>query len=175
VIGTPGDRPDQLGFIAGVIAAMVSPDWRAGVISLSDTIDGRSARTGFLNGVNFFCGLCLPIHPPVYEYPLYFELPSAPGRVAKPPIIWSTITETVYVYPVRGMKPCWPSAGAGVISSAAGNLLAVASNWVVSTDTDPLPLIQELVGSFLNGRLPEGEKLSVPYSITHQSRDIYSR
>jgi len=179
VIGTSGDRPDQLGFIAGVIAAMVSPDWRTGVISLSDTVDGRSARTGFLNGVNFFCGLCLPIHPPVYDYPLYFELPSTASTAE-----WQEAAnymvdhyaETVYVYPGAGdeaMLAILAGAGVNIISSGEPPE-AVASNWVVSLDTDPLPLIQELVGGFLNGSLPEGEQLSVPIQFTHINPELFT-
>jgi basic membrane lipoprotein Med (substrate-binding protein (PBP1-ABC) superfamily) len=56
-ISTQGGRPDQQGFIAGEITAMLSEDWRVGAISLSDTTEGRSARSGFVNGVVYFCGL----------------------------------------------------------------------------------------------------------------------
>src|SRR4030065_2030501 len=69
LIGVEGGRPDQHGFIAGVIAAMLSADWRVGAISLADSAEGRSARSGFLNGVEYFCGLFCPPPPPPSQYP----------------------------------------------------------------------------------------------------------
>ena len=157
MIGAAGDRPDQQGFIAGVIAAMLAPDWRAGVISLSDTVDGRSARTGFLNGVVYFCGLCRPIHPPFYEYPLYFELPlsatTAEWQEAANYMV-DHYAQAVYVYPGAGdeaMLSTLAAAGVSIISSGEPPD-AASENWVVSLTTDPFSLILEQVEGLLNGR-----------------------
>jgi len=170
-IGADGDRTDQQGFIAGVIAAMLSDDWRVGVISLSDTLEGRSARTGFLNGVVYFCGLCRPAHPPFYEYPLYFELPSTAS-----PAEWQEAANymvdhaaaTVYVYPGAGnesMLSILANAKVNIISSGEPPQ-AARSSWVVSLTTDPLPLIQNQVKGLLDGSLSAGQSLVVPIQFT---------
>lgn len=59
-----GDYLQNQAFLAGYIAAIITPDWRAGIL---DT--GPAARTAFLNGVRYFCGLCKPAYPPFINYP----------------------------------------------------------------------------------------------------------
>jgi len=170
-IGADGDRPDQQGFIAGAIAAMLSGDWRVGVISLSDTVEGRSARSGFLNGVVYFCGLCRPAHPPFYKYPLYIELPSTSSTLE-----WQEAANymvdhaaaTVYVYPGAGdesMLSILATANVNIISSGEPPQ-AARSSWVVSLTTDPLPLIQSQVKGLLDGSLSGGQSLVVPIQFT---------
>jgi len=178
-IGANGDRADQQGFIAGVIAAMLSADWRVGVISLSDTIDGHAARTGFLNGVVYFCGLCRPAHPPFYEYPLYIELPSTASTVE-----WQEAANymvdhqaaTVYVYPGAGdesMLSILATAKVNIISSGDPPQ-AAHSSWVVSLTTDPLPLIQSQVEGLLDGSLSGGQSLVVPVQFTQTNQTLFT-
>jgi hypothetical protein len=179
VLGPAGDRPDQQGFIAGVIAAMLAPDWRVGVISLSDTIDGRSARTGFLNGVEYYCGLCRPLHSPFYEYPLYYELPltatTAEWQEAANYMV-DRYVQTVYVYPGAGdesMLSTLAAAGVNIISSGEPPQ-AASENWVVSLTTDPLPLIQNLVSGLLNGDISSGQSFSVPIEFTNINPALFT-
>ncbi len=178
-IGADGDRADQQGFIAGVIAAMLSDDWRVGVISLSDTVEGRTTRTGFLNGVIYFCGLCRPAHPPFYEYPLYIELPSTASTAE-----WQEAANymvdhaavTVYVYPGTGdesMLSILATARVNIISSGDPPQ-AARSSWVVSLTTDPFPLIQSQVEGLLDGSLTGGQSLVVPIQFTHTNMALFT-
>jgi hypothetical protein len=77
VIDNQSIADGEVGFLAGYLAAVVSPEWRMGTISVSDTPEGQSQRQGFLNGAVFFCGLCRQIYPPFLNYPLYGEAPAA--------------------------------------------------------------------------------------------------
>ena len=172
-IAGEGARPDQQGFIAGVIAAMLSADWRVGVISLSDTAEGRAARTGFLNGVVYFCGLCRPAHPPFYEYPLYIELAStattAEWQEAANYMVDHDV-QTVYVYPQAGDESMLSILAAGKLNiiSSGEPPQTLRSSWVVSLSTDPLSLIQSQVEGLLNGSITSGgQSLVVPIQFTH--------
>jgi hypothetical protein len=174
-----GERLDQQGFIAGVIAAMLSDDWRVGVISLTDTVDGRAARSGFLNGAVYFCGLCRPAHPPFYEYPTYFELPStatsAEWQEAANYMV-DHYVQTVYVYPGAGdesMLTILADAKMNIISS--GDLPGAApSGWVVTLATDPLPLIKSQVAGLLDGSLSGGHSLPVPITFIQVNPAIFT-
>jgi hypothetical protein len=178
-IGGEAGRPDQQGFIAGVIAAMLSADWRVGVISLSDTIDGRAARTGFLNGVVFFCGLCRPAHPPFYEYPLYIELPSTATSVE-----WQEAANymvdhdalTVYVYPQSGDEAMLSILAAGKVNIISSGEIpqAALSSWVVSLTTDPMSLIHNQVVGLLDGSISTGQSLVVPIQFTQINPLLFS-
>lgn len=178
-IGAQASRPDQQGFIAGVIAAMLSADWRVGVISLSDTVEGKAARTGFLNGVVYFCGLCRPAHPPFYAYPLIYELPSTATTVE-----WQEAAnymvdhevQTVYVYPKAGdeaMLSILANAKVNIISSGEPPQSA-QSSWVVSLTTDPLALIQSQVEGLLNGSITGGQSLVVPIQFTYINPALFT-
>jgi len=58
-------------FLAGYLAALVTQDWRTGVVAADQAV-----IDAFTNGVAYFCGLCRPVYPPFYEYPRYVLLPS---------------------------------------------------------------------------------------------------
>jgi hypothetical protein len=172
LLDTAGTRPDRQGFLAGSVAAMLAPDWRVGMISLSDTVEGRSARTGFLNGVEYFCGLCRPLHPPYYEYPLYIELPSTATTAE-----WQEAANymvdhyalVVYVYPDAGdeaMLAILANAGVQIIGSGSPPQAAQES-WALSIDTDPFPLILGHVEALLDGSLPGGQSLGTPIQFSH--------
>jgi hypothetical protein len=179
ILDTATTRPDQQGFIAGAVAAMIAPDWRVGVISNSDTTEGRSARTGFLNGVEYICGLCRQLHPPYYEYPLYFELPvtstSTEWQEAANYMV-DHFAQTVYVFPGAGdenMLTVLANASVSIISSGEPPA-AVASSWVVSLDADPLPLIKDTVQSLLDGNLPGGQVITVPLQFAHINPALFT-
>jgi hypothetical protein len=69
VIGPEGMRADKVAFLSGFISAMITPDWRAGVIGVGEDGEGHAAIRSFLNGAIYFCGLCRTLDPPFYDYP----------------------------------------------------------------------------------------------------------
>jgi hypothetical protein len=170
---------DQQGFIAGYIAAMLSDDWRVGVIGASDTIEGKSARTGFLNGVVYFCGLCRPAHPPFYEYPLYIELPAtatSPEWQEAANYMVDHYVQTVYIYPGDGdkaMLTILADAKINIISSGAFPEQAKPTG-VVSLTVDALPLIQNQVAGLLNGSLAGGQTITLPVQFTQINPTVFT-
>jgi hypothetical protein len=147
-IGADGERLDQQGFIAGYLSAMITPDWRVGVIGLSDREDTLAARQAFYTGVKFFCGLCRPSYSPFYEYPLYFELGADADTIA-----WRTAAdymiqravETVYIVPGAGDKDMLRYLANGGVKIIAGepSLPELSDNWVASLRFD-------LIASFID-------------------------
>jgi hypothetical protein len=159
MVGAQVARPDQQGFIAGYIAAMIDPEWRVGVISIGDSVQDRSTRTGFLNGVIFFCGLCTnPNFPPPYPgYPLYFELTnqatSSEWQAAANYMIDNSVS-TVYIAPGAGdeaMLSTLASAGINLMGSGVPPE-SIQANWVISVDTDPVAQVLRVVPQLLQGQ-----------------------
>ena len=102
LIGVGGIRPDQQGFLAGYLAAVITPNWRAGVISLSGDEASQAAQQGFINGAIFYCGLCRPAYPPFFQYPVYASFPAdsqLDARQAAADTLIANAVETVYVAP----------------------------------------------------------------------------
>ncbi len=178
-IGANGERPDQQGFVAGVIAAMLTDDWRVGVISLSDTVAGKAAGTGFLNGETYFCGLCRPAHPPFYEYPFYIELPSTASTAE-----WQAAANymvdhealTVYVYPGAGDEAMFAILGEAKVNIISGGEppQSAQSSWVVSLTTDPMALIKAEVAGLLEGSIKGGQALDVPIELTQINTSLFT-
>lgn len=177
LIGAGGVPPDQAGFMGGVIAAIITPDWRVGVISTSDTPGGVAARQGFVNGAIYFCGLCRPAYPPFYEYPVYVELPSGSS-----PSEWQTAADflieryvkTVYIYPEAGnesLRSYLAEKGVKLIGSEAPPA-GLEGSWVASLRPDPLPAVLESVPALLSGE----SSLNVPVAlqISDINPDLFS-
>ena len=108
LIGPKGFRFDQQGFMAGFIAAMITRDWRVGVIGLSDTQAGRGSLNGFINGAGYFCGTCIPVYPPYLYYPEHISLTQAEidlsWRLAVDALVQSAV-KTVYIPPEASNEP----------------------------------------------------------------------
>lgn len=122
VVGSQGFRPDQQAFLAGYLAAIITSDWRVGVITAADTPAGAAAREGFINGVVYFCGLCRPISPPFQPYPLAVTVAAGTGeagwRTAAEQLVAQAV-ETVYVAPALsapGLIGTLDAAGLRVIA-----------------------------------------------------------
>ncbi len=76
-IGPDGMGSDHVGFIAGVISAVVTPDWRVGAVSVLNSGEEQASNLAFQNGVKFYCGLCRQDYPPFHSYPLGVEASSS--------------------------------------------------------------------------------------------------
>lgn len=102
VIDTQEIDPGRVGFLAGYLAAVVTPEWRVGVVSTNDTSAGVAQRQGFINGAIFFCGLCRQTYPPFESYPMYVESPTASSPqewLAAGDILIDKVVQTVYIPP----------------------------------------------------------------------------
>jgi hypothetical protein len=175
LIGSAGSRPDQRGFLAGYLAAVISQDWRVGVISRGDTVEGNAARLGFINGVVFFCGLCRPTYPPFLQYPFYVELPDAASQVEQQAAVDQMVASAV--------KTVYVSSGAGDVSLlealAQANIDLIGSEspaeslrdqWIASIRLDQEAAIEKLWQDLLNGE--GGNQISAPITITDVNSQI---
>ena len=177
VIGAGGDRPDQQGFMAGYIAALVTPDWRVGVISAGDTGPGRAARQGFLNGAIFFCGLCRPAYPPFVQYPDYYEVPSTASQTDKQAAADYLIgqgVKTVYVYPAladEALLLYLAQAGVNLIGSGAPPA-SVQNNWIASIGVDWVSAVQEAWSNWSDGEAFGGGSSAL--TLSNQNPNLFS-
>ena len=76
VIGGTDDASFAAPFLSGYITAMLSQDYRTGMIAEKDAPGTPAIENAFYNGRGFYCGLCQPVAPPYYDYPLIVEMPA---------------------------------------------------------------------------------------------------
>jgi len=177
VVGAGGDRPDRQGFLAGYLAAVITRDWRVGVISPTDLDSGRSALQGFQNGLIFYCGLCRPAYPPYYQYPVFAEVTSSASleeQRAAADILIANAVESVYIYPGAGSEDLFDYlAQAGIkIIGGVEPPPHVLNQWVASIRVDWESAIREAWLMLIEGE--GGFSLEAPVTLTDRNENNFS-
>jgi hypothetical protein len=170
-------RPDYIGFLAGYLAAVVTPEWRVGTISVSDSTEGTDHRSGFLNGAVFFCGLCRQIYPPFFNYPLYSEAPAASSPQewlsAADTLIQSAV-ETAYIAPGAGDETLLE-----YLANAEINLIGTTppppglqERWIATITGDIQSAVHATWPNLIAGQ--GGASHAAPLTITNINPDLFS-
>lgn len=180
VIDLPPDRPDQLAFAAGYLAATITQDWRVAVVSGEASPSSRAAEVGFTNGVYFLCGLCRPVVPPfpIPGYPLAAQLPLAytpEERQSALDYFQTWQVSTIYVAP-EASDPALlkeiADAGINIIGTGSPPNEARA-NWVASIGPGDLTeAVQQTWHELLDGQ--GGENLSLPLALKDVNPQLLS-
>ena len=168
VIESAGGKPEHVGFMAGVTAAIITQDWRVGVISVSDTEEGQLARESFITGVRYYCGLCQQTYPPYYEYPLFVEMPAEASaeqwRASADQLLSSAVT-TVYVAPGVGdgsLLEYIAQSGAAIIGSVPPPE-GFGANWIATIQADFREGLQSTLASVLAGQTGDSVEVSLNF------------
>ena len=176
-IGSSGTRPDQQGFIAGNLAAVITQDWRVGVVVPAGSKDGRTAYLGFNNGVIFFCGLCRPAFPPFIQYPQFIEVqPDASQEDLQAVVtaLQNNAVKTVYVYPFSGqisLLELLAQAGINVIGSSQPQP-SYQQQWIAAIELNLLNAVRDVIPRLLNGE--QAIEMQVPIVISNQNQSLFS-
>jgi hypothetical protein len=177
VIGPMGFRPDQLGFMAGYISAVITQDWRVGVIGRSDTRIGQAGMNGFVNGARYFCGTCRPAFPPYVQYPIQVGLSGGEVQNAWQNAVETLIeaaVHTVYVSPeIEDPRLLSVLAESGMLligGRRPGDELL--TNWVATLREDPTEAIRDLWTDLWGGK--GGASVLIPLIIQDVNPELFS-
>jgi hypothetical protein len=177
VSGAQGERPDRQGFLAGYLAAVITPDWRVGVISRSDTPSGLAAQGGFVNGSIFYCGLCRPAYPPFFQYPVVAGVVGGAGpadQQAAADALISNAVQTAYVAPGAGDESLLgylAEAGLAIIGSAPPPP-QIQSRWVATIQVDWAAAVRAAWPQLVSG--DGGLVLEGVLQFTNRNEDLFS-
>ncbi len=165
VIAATNRSVEQQAFLAGYIAAMLSPDYRTGILTLADDPQGLAAETAFMNGRTFYCGLCLASFPPWHEYPLHIEIPADTSEAQYPAYaraFRNYQVEVVYIYPPLATLDVLDTLAQHDINIIGENLPFedIRDHWVVSIQPDLPAAIQQAFPNLIAGR--GGKEVAIP-------------
>jgi hypothetical protein len=169
VISAMENGDDQQGFMAGYLAAVMTPDWRVGVIGIADSEAGQLARRSFLTGAKFFCGFCSPTYPPYHEYPLYVQVNGAATAAewqSAADLLLQKNVETIFIVPGAGdenLMRYLASSGVGMIGTAPPPD-DLRDAWVATLGYHPLEAFHNFWPEFVAGSA--GGAISVPLSLS---------
>lgn len=140
-------QPEIPAFMAGYIGAMITPDYRIGMILPKDNPEAQKALTAFSNGMTYYCGLCLPFYFVNWKFPQSIEIPADedPTRYSAYAdyLILQREVDTIYVYPdvaTPELLNYIGTTGASLIGVSAPDPLP--AGWVVTLQADVIKAIQ---------------------------------
>lgn len=177
VLGVGESGSDQQGFVAGYLAAVITQDWRIGVISRSDSSAGKVAEAGYVNGAIFYCGLCRPAYPPFYQYPVLAGVPAGASQAdqqAAADILLGSAVQTVYIAPGVGdiaLLEYLAERGVNMIGSVSPPA-QVQNNWVATIQVDWTQAVREAWPRWMNGE--GGLLLEGGLEITDRNESLFS-
>ncbi len=155
------DRPDIAAFISGYIAAMITNDYRVGLMIPKDDALGTITKTAFQNGFDYYCGTCNAfIFPPWCRtapcYPQYIEIPAEEDPVTYNAysdfLIIQRQVETMYIAPqfaTPELLTYLSSNGILVISDVSP--AKKYGNWVTTIQPDVIQGIESAWAQLIAG------------------------
>ncbi len=161
--------------MAGIIAAVTSQDWRAGILSQAGTPEGEAVRDAFVNGAHYFCGLCNPSMPPFVSLPQVAEL-----NAGAAPADWQAAVDelvkqgvqTVYVAPAVSTPDLLSYIAQANLKIIGGQTppAAVSGQWVATVSSDPLATLRQVWPDLLNGK--SGGSLTEEVTLNDVKADV---
>lgn len=67
---------EKSAFLAGYTAALLTEDYRIGMIIPKDNPQAQRELQAFTNGMSYYCGMCRPFHLSDWNFPQYVEIPA---------------------------------------------------------------------------------------------------
>jgi hypothetical protein len=181
ILRSGGGAYDVQGFIAGYVAAMITTDWRVGVLSIQDSDQALAAREGFQVGVKYYCGLCNPKYAPTginYIYPKYIDLPVDATDVeieANVNFLVDRVVNTYYVVPQLGNEKIYRMLVGyqkKIIGPGSDYRDEYRDYWVASLEYDLPAALEEFWPEFLAAET--GMVGTPPLLLTDVNQDLLS-
>lgn len=169
----------QQAFMAGVIGAIITPDWRIGVITTGDPA-GQAASQAFVNGGVYFCGLCRQVYPPFFDaqgtyikFPLQFTVVDADWQSAAQFMIDREV-KTIYLPPEAAnpeLLDTLVQAGVNIIGSS-GLESSHRENWIATLSFSPIEPLRQMLPGLIQG--DGGSQIAVNLTIEDANPDLFS-
>jgi hypothetical protein len=144
---------DHAAFLAGYLSAMIAPNYRVGALQIAEN---NAFNQAFVNGVNYYCGICASVVFPVTTYPVVSQQPSA-----SPPANWQAAFNEINLSKVNVLFLPQEAATPELSAFLASQDIAVIGNapppeelrgkWVATINSDGLTALQEMWADLLNG------------------------
>lgn len=163
---TPGGNISVLGnnsqsdisaFLAGYTAALITNDYRIGMMIPKDNADAIRALNAFANGMKFYCGSCRPLYYFQWAFPQYIEIgadedPANYDAYADILMLQYKVS-TIYLYPDIATSDLITYIGT-TGTSMIGTIIPEEqpAGWVMTIQPDVIKAIQNAWPNLINGQ-----------------------
>ena len=158
-------QSDTAAFLAGYTAALITDDYRIGMMLPKDNPDAIRAFNAYTSGMTFYCGTCRPVFYPAFCiaenllrcYPQYIEIPSDEEKSKYGPyadyLIIQRRVKTIFVYPdvsTEDLLTYIGTTGTSMIGLSVPEQLP--AGWVMTIQPDIVKAIQNAWSSLISGQ-----------------------
>lgn len=161
--------PDMSAFLAGYVSAMLTDEYKIGMIIPKDDVTAQQALVAFYNGMTYYCGLCRSLYYLDWTYPQYIEIPAdadpATYNAYADVLILQRKVGMIYVYPSLATNDLLTYIGTtGVWSMADALPLQRPAGFVMAMQPDTVTAIQAAWPSLVAGT--GGANIQPPLGLT---------
>ncbi len=135
-------------FLAGYTAALITNDYRVGMMIPKDNADALRALNAFANGRTFHCGICRPFYYLPWSFPQYVEISAEEDKAnydAYADILMQQYkVRTIYLYPDIAIPELYNYIGTTGLSNMIGTVSPEQrpAGWVMTIQPDVTKAIQ---------------------------------
>ncbi len=152
-----GSQADVAAFLAGYTAALVTDDYRIGMIIPKDNNGAAQALNEFANGMALYCGVCRPFYVYPWTFPQYVAIPAEENKknynAYADILLIQYKVRTIYIYP-----DVYTDDLANYIGTTGASLIGTVSptskpaGWVMTIQPDVIKTIQNAWPDLINGK-----------------------
>lgn len=150
-------QSDIAGFIAGYTAALITDDYRIGMLMPKDNNEAIRAFNAYTNGMKFYCGTCRPFYYLQWGFPQYLEIPSTEEKSAYNAyadiLILQYKVRTIFIHPgiyTDDLANYIGTTGTLMIGMASPEQLP--AGWVMTIQPDVVKSIQNAWPQLIAGQ-----------------------
>lgn len=152
-----GSQGDVAAFLAGYTAALITDDYRVGMIIPKDNNAAAQALNAFANGMALECGVCRPFYVYPWTYPQYVAIPAEEDKknynAYADILLIKYKVQTVYIYPdvyTDDLATYIGTTGASLIGTVSP--ASKPAGWVMTIQPDIIKAIQDAWPQLINGQ-----------------------
>jgi hypothetical protein len=150
-------QTDVAAFLAGYTAAMITDDYRIGMLMPKDNADALRALNAFATGMKYYCGTCRPVLFYSWAYPQYVEIPAEEDKTHYNAFADILILQykvgTIYLHPDVATTDVQNYIGTtGVYMIGTRTPEQLPAGWVMTIQPDVIKAIQNAWPGLLSGQ-----------------------
>src|SRR5512141_2227795 len=164
-------------FLAGYTAALVTDDYRIGMMIPKDNADALRALNAYANGRTYYCGTCRALYYLPWDFPQYIEIPADQDKDTYDSfadiLMLQKKVRTIYLYPDIAIPELYNYIGTtGVYMIGTISPDPRPAGWVMTIAPDVIKAIQNAWPQLLAGQ--GGITVQAPLGLSDVVPDLLS-
>ena len=150
-------QSDVSAFLAGYTAALITDDYRVGMMIPKDNADALRALNAYASGMTFYCGICRPFYYLDWSFPQYIDIPADEDEANYDAyadiLILQFKVRTIYLHPdiaTSDLTTYIGTTGATMIGTTTPE--ERPAGWVMTIQPDVIKAIQNAWPGLINGQ-----------------------